>query len=63
MTPLKVLCVPTEVPQQREVKSHQPLQPATVKAVRLSEELKAKPPTQTTDKYYTHKDTDGPPAY
>ncbi|XP_077941072.1 coiled-coil domain-containing protein 81 isoform X3 [Gasterosteus aculeatus] len=42
-----------EVPQQREVKSHQPLQPATVKAVRLSEELKAKPPTQTTDKRST----------
>ncbi|XP_062417693.1 coiled-coil domain-containing protein 81-like [Pungitius pungitius] len=36
-----------EVPQQREPKSHQPLQPAQMKAVCLSEELKPKPPPQT----------------
>ncbi|KAM8894927.1 coiled-coil domain-containing protein 81-like isoform 2-T2 [Spinachia spinachia] len=39
-----------EVPQQRESKSHQPLQPVKMKAVCLSEDLKPKPPTQTTDK-------------
>lgn len=49
--------VSTEVPQQRESKTHQTLQPAKMKAVSLSEELNPKPPMETTDKYYTHKDT------
>ncbi|XP_074521751.1 coiled-coil domain-containing protein 81-like [Halichoeres trimaculatus] len=39
-----------EDPQQRESKSHQPLQSAKMKAVSLSEELNPKPPTETTDK-------------
>ncbi|KAI3377503.1 hypothetical protein L3Q82_008672 [Scortum barcoo] len=39
-----------EVPQQRESKSHQPLQPAKMKAVTLLEELNPKPPMETTDK-------------
>ncbi|XP_034418361.1 coiled-coil domain-containing protein 81-like isoform X2 [Cyclopterus lumpus] len=38
------------VPQQRESKSHQPLQPAKVKAVSLFEELNPKPPMEATDK-------------
>ncbi|XP_049906486.1 coiled-coil domain-containing protein 81-like [Epinephelus moara] len=38
------------VPQQRESKSHQPLQPAKMKAVSLSEELNPNPPTEATDK-------------
>ncbi|XP_042343523.1 coiled-coil domain-containing protein 81-like [Plectropomus leopardus] len=43
----KLIC---EVPQQRESKSHQPLQPATMKAVSLSEELNPNPPMEATDK-------------
>ncbi|XP_034536815.1 coiled-coil domain-containing protein 81-like isoform X2 [Notolabrus celidotus] len=39
-----------EVPQQRESKSHQPLQPAKMKAVRLSEEPDPKPPTEAAEK-------------
>ncbi|XP_068586731.1 coiled-coil domain-containing protein 81-like [Cebidichthys violaceus] len=39
-----------EVPQQRQSKSHQPLQPAKMKAVSLSEELNPKPPMEATDK-------------
>ncbi|XP_026234824.1 coiled-coil domain-containing protein 81 isoform X1 [Anabas testudineus] len=39
-----------EVPQQRESKTHQTLQPAKMKAVSLSEELNPKPPMETTDK-------------
>lgn len=51
---LRVLCVSTDVPQQRESKSHQTLQPAKMKAVSLSEELNPKPPMEATDKYHTH---------
>ncbi|KAF7654769.1 hypothetical protein LDENG_00064850 [Lucifuga dentata] len=40
-----------EDPQQRESKSHQPLQPVKMKAVSPSEELNAKPPTEATDKF------------
>ncbi|XP_074475307.1 coiled-coil domain-containing protein 81-like [Sebastes fasciatus] len=39
-----------EVPQQRESKSNQPLQPAKMKAVSQSEELNPKPPMEATDK-------------
>uniref|UniRef100_A0A3Q3GS49 CCDC81 HU domain-containing protein n=1 Tax=Labrus bergylta TaxID=56723 RepID=A0A3Q3GS49_9LABR len=39
-----------EVPQQRDSKSYQPLQPAQIKAVSLSEELNPKPPTESTEK-------------
>ncbi|XP_040889979.1 coiled-coil domain-containing protein 81-like isoform X2 [Toxotes jaculatrix] len=39
-----------EVPQQRESKSHQTLQPAKMKAVSLFEELNPKPPMEATDK-------------
>ncbi|XP_062274633.1 coiled-coil domain-containing protein 81-like [Scomber scombrus] len=39
-----------EVPQQRESKSHQRLQPANMKAFSLYEELKPKPPMEATDK-------------
>uniref|UniRef100_UPI0037E8265A coiled-coil domain-containing protein 81-like n=1 Tax=Semicossyphus pulcher TaxID=241346 RepID=UPI0037E8265A len=39
-----------EVPQQRESKSHQPLQPAKMKAVSPSKEQNPKPPTEATDK-------------
>ncbi|XP_039991358.1 coiled-coil domain-containing protein 81-like isoform X2 [Xiphias gladius] len=39
-----------EVPQQRESKSHQTLQPAKMKAVNLSEEMNPKPPMEATDK-------------
>ncbi|XP_070765490.1 coiled-coil domain-containing protein 81-like [Enoplosus armatus] len=39
-----------EVPQQRESKSHQTLQPAKMKAVSLSEELNPEPPMEATDK-------------
>ncbi|XP_038558203.1 coiled-coil domain-containing protein 81-like isoform X2 [Micropterus salmoides] len=39
-----------EVPQQRESKSHQTLQPAKMKADSLSEELNPKPPMEATDK-------------
>ncbi|XP_065808897.1 coiled-coil domain-containing protein 81 [Labrus bergylta] len=39
-----------EVPQQRDSKSYQPLQPALIKAVSLSEELNPKPPTESTEK-------------
>ncbi|KAA8595856.1 hypothetical protein FQN60_011147 [Etheostoma spectabile] len=42
-----------EVPQQRESKSHQPLQPAKMKAVSLSENLNPKPPMEATDKPIT----------
>ncbi|KAM7014727.1 coiled-coil domain-containing protein 81-like [Tautogolabrus adspersus] len=38
------------VPQQRDSKSHQPLQPALIKAVSLSEELNPKPPREATEK-------------
>ncbi|XP_023270364.1 coiled-coil domain-containing protein 81 [Seriola lalandi dorsalis] len=38
-----------EVPQQRESKSHQTLQPAQMKAVSLFEELNPKPPVEATD--------------
>ncbi|XP_008290773.1 coiled-coil domain-containing protein 81 [Stegastes partitus] len=38
------------VPQQRESKSHQTLQPAKMKAVSLSEELNPNPPMEATDK-------------
>uniref|UniRef100_A0A3P8UCI0 Coiled-coil domain containing 81 n=1 Tax=Amphiprion percula TaxID=161767 RepID=A0A3P8UCI0_AMPPE len=38
------------VPQQRESKSHQTLQPAKMKAVSLTEELNPKPPMEATDK-------------
>ncbi|CAJ1049483.1 coiled-coil domain-containing protein 81-like [Xyrichtys novacula] len=39
-----------EIPQQRESKSHQPLQSAKMKAVSLPEEENPKPPTETADK-------------
>ncbi|XP_010782171.1 coiled-coil domain-containing protein 81 isoform X2 [Notothenia coriiceps] len=39
-----------EVPQQGESKSHQPLQPAKMKAVSLPEELNPQPPMEATDK-------------
>ncbi|XP_071344860.1 coiled-coil domain-containing protein 81-like isoform X2 [Trachinotus anak] len=42
-----------EVPQQRESKSHQTLQPAKMKAVSLFEELNPKPPIEATDKQAT----------
>ncbi|TNN74489.1 Coiled-coil domain-containing protein 81 [Liparis tanakae] len=47
---LRVLCVSTEVPQQRESKYHQPLQPAKMTTVSLLEELNPKPPMEATDK-------------
>uniref|UniRef100_A0A8C9X1L9 Coiled-coil domain-containing protein 81 n=1 Tax=Sander lucioperca TaxID=283035 RepID=A0A8C9X1L9_SANLU len=46
----KAFCTKLEVPQQRESKSHQPLQPAKMKAVSLSENLNPKPPMKATDK-------------
>ncbi|KAM7405929.1 hypothetical protein PAMP_000342 [Pampus punctatissimus] len=39
-----------EVPQQRESKSYQIVQPAKMKAVSLSEDLNPKPPIESTDK-------------
>ncbi|GLD55966.1 coiled-coil domain-containing protein 81 isoform X1 [Lates japonicus] len=39
-----------EVPQQRESKSHQTLQPVKMKAVSLSEELNPNPPVEATEK-------------
>ncbi|XP_054464942.1 coiled-coil domain-containing protein 81-like isoform X2 [Anoplopoma fimbria] len=41
------------VPQQRESKSHQPLQLAKMKAVSLSEELNPKPPMEATHRPFT----------
>lgn len=58
VNPLRVLCVSTEVPQQRESKSHQTLQPAKLKAVSLFEELTPNPPPlEATDKYCAHTKT------
>uniref|UniRef100_UPI003AB0DE24 coiled-coil domain-containing protein 81-like n=1 Tax=Centroberyx gerrardi TaxID=166262 RepID=UPI003AB0DE24 len=44
------ICLIDEVPQPRESKSHQTLQPAKMKAVSLSEELNPKTPMEATDK-------------
>lgn len=59
--PVQNAAVLTEVPQQREPKPQQTLQPAKVIPVSVSEELKAKPPVEATNKYYTqtqeHTDT------
>lgn len=49
--PTQSVVVSTEVPQQRESKTHHTLQPAKMKAVGLSEELNPKPPMEATDKY------------
>lgn len=54
--PAQSVVVSTEVPQQRESKTHQTLQPAKMKPVSMSEELNPKPPMEATKKY-THTDT------
>ncbi|KAF1392671.1 hypothetical protein PFLUV_G00030480 [Perca fluviatilis] len=46
----RAFCTKLEVPQQRESKTNQPLQPAKMKAVSLSENLNPKPPMEATDK-------------
>ncbi|XP_069553928.1 coiled-coil domain-containing protein 81-like isoform X1 [Brachyistius frenatus] len=52
---------PGEVPQQRESKFHQTLQPAKMKSVSLSEEPNPKPPMEATDKPTTSTSPPGTP--